>query len=73
MCRGGGGASKPQNVLPRANHWMPDATVKSVGVGEARRTDDMPPVRRPVVPRKRVSWCELEVTEQVIFERQRQT
>ena len=37
-------------MLPSAKHWMPDAMVNRVGVGEARRTADTPPVRRPVVP-----------------------
>ena len=46
---------KPLNVLPSVNHWMPDATVKRVGVGEERRTAATPPVRRPVVPGRRLA------------------
>ena len=55
-------------MLPSVNHCMPDATVKRAGVGEERRTAATPPVRRPVVPGRRLaernrtllnSFCEL--------------
>ena len=46
-----------QNVLPRRKHWMLEARVKRVGVGEERMMEEMPPRTRPEVPRrKRVSW-----------------
>ena len=40
---------------PSANHWMPDATVKMVGVGEERSTAATPPVTRPVVPGRQLA------------------
>ena len=46
---------KPLNVLPSVNHWMPDARLKRVGVGEERMTAATPPVRRPVVPGRRLA------------------
>ena len=46
---------KPLNVPPSANHWIPDAAVKRAGVGEDRRTAATPPVRRPVVPGRRLA------------------
>ena len=46
---------KPLNVLPSVNHWMPDARLKRVGVGEERITAATPPVKRPVVPGRRLA------------------
>lgn len=39
----------PQKVLPRANHWAPDARAKSTGV-EVRMRPATPPKRIPDDP-----------------------
>lgn len=44
----------PQNVPPRANHWIPEARAKRPGV-EERIRPDTPPTRRPETPRLGVS------------------
>lgn len=39
----------PQNVVPKVNHWIPDARAKSVGVVE-RRTPANAPIVIPEIP-----------------------
>ena len=46
---------EPLNVLPSVNHWMQDDKLKRVGVGEERMTSATPPVKRPVVPERRLA------------------
>ena len=44
-----------QNVLPRRNHWSPEARVKKAGVLEESKMLNIPPVTNPVVPERGIS------------------